>query len=110
MTQADVNSKKAARIRIRDRLQGLASRWILLFLPIPHLLAQVGLYEAIQCAVQYGLRIAHFVFRAVVFHHLVWVQHVRSYLASPFRFYIIPAQLGYLFFQLFLPDIVQPGA
>src|SRR5688500_1116924 len=63
--------------------------WTRLFVVIRRLsqrpgcfLHQVGLDEGIEIAIEHAVRIANFEFRAVVFHHLIGMQHVAANLVA----------------------------
>ena len=58
----------------------------------PQPVAQVGFDKAIQVAVQHSLGVPGFVVSAVVFHHLVGMEHVRADLAAPLSFGVFAAQ------------------
>jgi len=50
-------------------------------------LPQISFNKAVQVAVQNRLCVAGLVIRAVVFDHLVWVEHIGPDLAAPFDFF-----------------------
>lgn len=59
--------------------------------------------------IEHTLRVAGFVFAAVIFYHLVRVQDVGSYLAAPFDFFKLTLQLGNFITAFLLLNLKQPG-
>ena len=59
------------------------------FFPSPH--AQKSLHEFIQIPIQNSLSVTNLKIIAMVFYHLIWVQHIGTNLAAPFSLGVFAA-------------------
>ena len=73
-------------------------------------LLQKGFDELLDIAVQHRRRVASFVARAQVLHHVVGEQHIGPDLITPASRHVLPLQACLFFSEFLLLQLVEPAA